>query len=765
MKNTKQAIALASAAALSVGMLAGCGGAASSAATASSESNSTATAEASTTAASDGTLVLAETGFESKFSPFFAASAADQDVIDLTQIALLGADRKGEMVLNGIEGETREYNGTDYTYHGPADCVVTENADGTVTYDIKLREDLKFSDGEPVTIDDVIFSMYVFLDPTYDGSVTMYSSPIVGLDEYRSSMTTLSKLIAEAGEDNTDNTKFTAEQQKAFWDAVNDGGVKFAQEIIDNCVENGAAADANDAAGAAAAWNLGELPAGATAKDMFELIGANYDWNFSSMEAETAGSKLSDLIPEDVYAYSTTGVNVGDAVASVAGIVKTGDYSMTLTTTELSTTMIYQLQMPIAPLHYYGDESLYDYDNNSFGFTKGDLSSVRAKTSAPMGAGMFTFSKYSDGVVYLDANPSYYDGAPKVAHVNMKETQEADKITGVQAGTIDISDPSYSLEVADQIADINGVEGEDGPVITTRLKDYRGYGYIALSAKNVNVGGDPASEASKDLRKAIMTVVAAYRDEGIDSYYGDTATVINYPISNTSWAAPSVTDDGYKVAYSTDVDGNDIYTSDMSSEDKYQAALQAALGYFEAAGYTVENGQVTAAPAGAKMEYQVNIGAGGNGDHPTFQTLTNAAAALKTIGFTLTVNDMANASDLYASYQSGAAEGWVAAWQSTNDPDMYQLYHSSGSTNYYNIDDADLDELIMAARQTTDQEARKAMYKEAMEIILDWGVELPVYQRSEATIFSTERVNIDTIAKDMTPYWTYKSELNNTELN
>ena len=761
MKNTKQAIALASAAALSVGMLAGCGGAASSAATASSESNSTATAEASTTAASDGTLVLAETGFESKFSPFFAASAADQDVIDLTQLGLLAADRKGEMVLNGIEGETREYNGTEYTYHGTSDCTVTENADGTVTYDIKLRDDLKFSDGEPVTIDDVIFSMYVYLDPTYDGSVTMYSTPIVGLEEYRNSMTTLSKLIAEAGEDNTDYTKFTEEQQKAFWDAVNDGGVKFAQEIVDTMLENGA----TDVASAAAGWGFDGLAADATAKDFFMAIGAQYDWNFSAMEAETAGSALSDLIPEDVYAYATTGVAVGDDVPSVAGIVKTGDYSMTLTTSELSTTMIYQLQMPIAPLHYYGDKSLYDYDNNSFGFPKGDLSVVRSKTGAPLGGGMFTFSKYSDGVVYLDANPDYFNGAPKVAHVNMKETQEADKITGVQAGTIDISDPSYSLEVADQIADINGVEGEDGPVITTRLKDYRGYGYIALSAKNVNVGGDPASEASKDLRKAIMTVIAAYRDEGIDSYYGDTATVINYPVSNTSWAAPSVTDDGYQIAYSTDVDGNEIYTSDMKSEDKYAAALQAALGYFEAAGYTVANGQITAAPAGAKMEYQINIGASGNGDHPSFQTLTNAAAALKTIGFTLTVNDMANASDLFASYQSGAAEGWVAAWQSTNDPDMYQLYHSQGATNYYTINDTDLDELIMAARQTTDQEARKAMYKEAMEIILDWGVELPVYQRSEATIFSTERVNIDTIAKDQTPYWTYKSELNNLELN
>ena len=757
MKNAKQAIALASAAALSLSMLAGCGSSASSAA--SSEAASTATAEA-TTSTSDGTLVLAETGFEGKFSPFFAASASDQDVIDLTQLGLLGADRKGEMILNGIEGETREYNGTDYTYYGTTDCVVTENDDGTVTYDLKLRDDLKFSDGEPVNIDYVIFSMYVFLDPTYDGSVTMYSTPIVGLEEYRNSMSTLSKLIAEAGEDNTDYTNFTEEQQKAFWDAVNDGGVKFAQEIVDYMMDNGA----TDVTSAAAGWGF-QLDDGATAKDFFLAIGENYDWSFSAMEAESAGSALSDLIPADVYAYATTGVSVGDAVNNVAGIVKTGDYSMTLTTSELSTTMIYQLQMPVAPLSYYGDKSLYDYDNNSFGFVKGDLSGVRAKTGAPMGSGMYTFNKYSDGVVYLDANPTYFDGAPKIAHVNMKETQEADKVTGVQAGTIDIADPSYSLEVADQIADINGAEGNDGPVITTRLKDFRGYGYIALSAKNVNVGGDPASEASKDLRKAIMTVIAAYRDEGIDSYYGDTATVINYPISNTSWAAPSVTDDGYKIAYSTDVDGNDIYTSDMKSEDKYAAALQAALGYFEAAGYTVENGQVTAAPAGAKMEYQINIGADGNGDHPSFQTLTNAAAALKTIGFTLTVNDMANASDLFASYQSGAAEGWVAAWQSTNDPDMYQLYHSKGSTNYYNIDDPDLDELIVAARQTTDQEARKAMYKEAMEIILDWGVELPVYQRSEATIFSTERVNIDTIAKDMTPYWTYMAELNTMELN
>ena len=36
-----------------------------------------------------------------------------------------------------------------------------------------------------------------------------------------------------------------------------------------------------------------------------------------------------------------------------------------------------QFTLPGSPSIYYGDEALYDYENNSFGFPKGDLSSVR----------------------------------------------------------------------------------------------------------------------------------------------------------------------------------------------------------------------------------------------------------------------------------------------------------------------------------------------------------------------------------------------------
>ena len=756
MKHAKKLLALLLALAM-VLALAACGGSGTPAASGSGAASGSADNGGSEHAAN--TLVAAATGFESKFSPFFAASADDQDVVDLTQLGLLVSDREGAPVLKSIEGETRTFNGTDYTYKGISDIDIVHNDDGTVDYNVTIRDDLKFSDGEPVTIDDAIFSMYVLNDPTYDGSATMYSCPIVGLEEYRQNNTTLSALLASLGEDNTDFSLVTEEQQTAFWKAVNEGLVAFAQEIVDYVKQATESPDLS-VADAASQWGF-DLDASATIKDFALAIGTQYDWNFSAMEAETAGSALADLIPEDVYNYSTTNVATGESAPNIAGIVRTGDYSMTVTTSEFDATFIYQLGFAVAPLHYYGDTAQYDYDNNSFGFPKGDLSIVREKSTTPLGAGAYTFANYADGTVYLDANPSYFDGEPKTAHINLKETQEADMLTGVQSGTLDIANPSYSKQVAQQIAEYNGTDELAGPVMTTELVDYRGYGYIGLAANNVKVGNDPASEQSKDLRKAIATVLAAYRDEGIDSYYGETADVINYPISNTSWAAPRVTDSGYKVAYSVDVNGNDIYTSGMTTEEKYDAALQAALGYFEAAGYTVTDGKLTAAPEGAKLEYMVNIGGGGQGDHPTFLILKNAADAFAKIGFTLTVNDLANTSELYASYQSGVAEMWCAAWQATADPDMYQLYHSQGSTNYYQINDSDLDEYIMTARQSDDQSYRKGLYKAAMEIIMDWGVELPVYQRSEAYVVSSERVDISSLPSDMTPYWGWKSEAQN----
>ena len=736
------------------------------------------------TPSADTPLVVGYSPFSSKFSPFFSETAYDQDVYAMTQIGLLTSDRTGAIILNGIEGETIEYNGTPYTYYGPADLTITENADGTVYYDFVLRDDITFSDGEPLTIDDVIFSMYVLCDPTYDGNSTLYAQPILGMEEYRAGMTTLAKALVAAGRENTDFTNWTEEQQTKFWDNIDKALVPFAQGIVDYCVESGYNEE-GDVAGASANWGFSGTSE--TVEDFAMEIGETYDWSFSAMEAEVGLSDaLADMMDADVYNdYPTIGIKTGESAPNIAGIQKTGDYSMRVVLTEVDAVAIYQLGVTIAPMHYYGDASLYDYDNNSFGFPKGDLSSVRAKTTQPMGAGPYKFIKFENGVVNFEANEDYYLGAPKTKYVNFLETlSDDDKLNGVVTGTIDITDPSMSVDTAKTITDKNGGEGLTGKVITTDLVNNLGYGYIGMNANVMNVGGDPASDASKNLRKAFGTVLSVYRDTAIDSYYGELASVINYPISDTSWAAPRPSDEGYKIAFSTAVDGSDIYTSDMTTEEKYAAASAAALDYLEAAGYTVTDGKVTAAPEGASLEYELWIPADGTGNHPSFMICTLARDALAELGINLIIKDLTNSSDLWDALEAGEVAMWAAAWGATVDPDMYQIYYSDvanagtasegqnqagganqGGSNYmYCIADAELDQLIMDARASTDQTYRKAMYKACLDIVIDWAVEIPVYQRQNAIIFSSERVDMSTVTPDITTFYGWMAEIEKLEL-
>ena len=775
MKKMRQMLAILMAGTMVAGLATGCGN---------GKNDGT---ESGSKASSDTPLVIASQDMSEKFSEFFAASVPDQQIADMTAAPLLENDRAGEIIMNGIKGETKEYNGTDYTYTGIADCNITENADGTVDYDFTLRDDVKFSDGEPLTADDLIFTYYVYCDPSYDGGAALGSLPIVGLDAYQSGSEVLYKYLLEKGADNTDFSVVTEDQQKKFFETdLPKAGEEFAQSIVDYCLANLDASDAkneiafsmenygygatNDdgtfsSAYTGKTWTLegDDVP---TLADFWDDLCANpkYEGDILAMaDAETAGTALTDCL-DDSY---KTAVQTGDSADHIEGIKKTGDYSVKVTLSTVDATALSQLgKITVQPLHYYGDASAYDYDNNQFGFTKGDLSSVRAKTSTPMGAGPYKFVKYENKTVYLEANENYWRGEPKTKNIQFKTTSEADMVPGVVQGTVDISSPSLSKAALEQICSENSNGEENGDTLSLTKTDYNGYGYIGMNSKNVCVGGDNASEQSKDLRKAIATVLAVYRDVAIDSYYGDAASVINYPISNTSWAAPQKSDADYKVAFSTDVNGNPIYTDGMSEDEKYDAALQAALGYFEAAGYTVQDGKLTAAPEGAKLEYELMIGGGGNGDHPSFAVVTAASEALAKIGFKLDINDLADSSILWNATEAGTAEIWCAAWSATLDPDMYQVYDSNGGSAYmYEIKSPELDQMVEDGRTNTDQTYRKAVYKEALDFIVDFAVEIPVYQRQECSLYSTERVNMDSVTPDQSTYYTWMNEAYNVELN
>ena len=728
------------------------------------------------------TIVQATATFGQKFSPFFATTTYDQDLVNLVTGSLLAADRGGAVIYNGIEGETINYNGTDYTYYGMGNVEVVMNDDGTVDYNLTMRDDIVFSDGTPATIDDVIFGIYVLSDPTYDGSSTLYALPIEGMEEYRNAMSSLATLLIAAGPDNTDFTLWSEDIQTAFWSDINEAGAKMAQEIIDYCVASyldyapdyiGASAEDVLADSALQTklgmflWGFdGDWFEGATAEDYWKAIYTAYEGDIvTASDTENAGTSLFDFIDNYSGKYSTA-VATGESVPNIKGIIRTGDYSLTVHMTEFSATAIYDVSFLVAPLHYYGDTALYDYENNSFGFVKGDLSTVRAKTTQPLGCGPYKFVSYENGVATLEANELYFQGKPVTDRLLIQESTDSDYVPGIVTGTFDVTSPAISEDTIKSIQDANSNGELTGDVLTTYLVDYRGYGYIGVSADLVNVNGEPASEASKNLRKAFMTLFAVHRDTVIHSYYGDRASVIEYPISNTSWAAPRPTDEGYQLAYSKDVDGNPIYTEGMSDEQKYVAAENAAIGYLKAAGYEFDEaaGIFTAAPENTSMSFEIMIPGDGIQDHPAYGIAVAASEALAKVGITLQVNDVGT-STWNNALEGNTAQMWAAAWQASVDPDMTQVYHSSNAhgqgtnSNHYAIDDEELDALIYDGRRSADTEFRKATYKQAMEIILDWGVELPTYQRKECYVTSTIRLDNDTMPKDLTPYWVWYAEI------
>jgi peptide/nickel transport system substrate-binding protein len=768
----------------------------------------------------DTPLVVAYEAFSQKFSPFFSETGYDQDVASLTQISLLTTDRVGGIIFNAIEGETVNYNGTDYLYKGPADTKVEyDEATDTTKYTARLRVGMKFSDGEPVTADDVIFTYYTFLDPSYTGSTTLASYDIVGLKDYQTQTTsevydkyaTIAADIFAAGADHewADTDSWTKEQQDDFWARLKDEWMAdvqgivnyvnanyrdaYAEEYIGKTPEEVAESEGLQIVLGMALWGYGEVadgvftasPSGTTydmvesfptVEDYYNETYAAYEGDpiaYASVESAVGADVLGNVNSDFIGFWGPQDESMGgEGVPNIAGIKKVDDYTVEVTVNGFSAPAVYSiLGVFVTPLHYYGDVAKYDYENNMFGFDFGDLSKQESLTATPMGAGPYKFVTYDNKVVYFEANENFYRGCPHIAEVQFKETVSAEVPSGVQTGTVDGGELTGSRARFEEVASYNSNGEITGDVITTNKVDNLGYGYAGINADTVNVAGEPGSDASKNLRKGLGTILAAYRDVAIDSYYGEAASVINYPISNTSWAAPQATDEDYKIAFSTDVDGNPIYTAEMTPEEKYAAAEAAALGYFEAAGFTVVDGKLSAAPEGAKLSYEVIVPGDGTGDHPAFAILTGAQSSLANIGMELKINDPADSNILWDALDAGTQELWTAAWGATIDPDMYQVYHSSGvvgeggsDSNHYHIRDAELDQLIVDARKSDDQNYRKAVYKQALDIIIDWAVEIPTYQRQNSVIFSTERINIDTITPDITTFWGWLNDIELVEM-
>ena len=99
------------------------------------------------------------------FNPYFFVNGWDENVTNVIFSRLIDWDSQGKLVPGLAESWTVSPDNKVYT--------------------IKLRPGLTFSDGSPLTAEDVAFTLTVLLDPSYDGDTDITLANIAGGADYK----------------------------------------------------------------------------------------------------------------------------------------------------------------------------------------------------------------------------------------------------------------------------------------------------------------------------------------------------------------------------------------------------------------------------------------------------------------------------------------------------------------------------------------------------------------------------------------------------
>ena len=806
-------------------------------------------------------LVIMTEELDGLFNPFYSTTANDATIIGMTQIAMLTTDYVNKEVKVDY-GNDKAVVVEDYQ------SVYNKDKDQTV-YTFVIKNGIKFSDGKPLTMNDVMFNLYVYLDPVYTGSSTMYSTDIVGLEEYRTQKAsssnadeedTISKsansraqirinelinLFRSAGKTGTagsydaDYNKMKAAIQAHSVSA----GYKSAVSLDKNSVTNKQLLEdyeytlklfkeelARDYEGAVSSFSEEPFKSytelnfadpvvafmalegfvkvdyvkvngkedkskiekvtlqynPSVVKDKNSAIDYVYNSNISTkldiilsywgtaatLKTEYAATAKEILLKENMgadglkyknisgivslgHTTDVPNVKIGDKTYTVAhqhnadGTVKNSAERdvLQITINGVDPKAVWNFAFSVAPQHYYAEGYTVDIANNKFGVEYGSFDFmkkvIQSKNRVPMGAGAYKASNasngenpsgsefYSNNIVYFKANSHFLLGAPKIEKIRYQVVSAANALDALQSGSVHFVTPQFTQLNIDKI---NSLESSGIKDLST---DQLGYGYIGINAGKVK---------DINLRKAIMSAMDT--SLALQYYSNGTAENIYWPMSTVSWAYPK--DENGKFSQFNEKDYPAVNFNDAD-------AIEAIQHYMGEAG-------VSAGDSSLKITFTI---AGANlTEHPTYAVFLKAAELLNSCGWNITV-----AADVQAltKLSTGSLAVWAAAWGTTVDPDMYQVYHKDSTATstlawgYNVIVDNDsfpeenaiinkLSAVIEEARETDLREERIPLYQEAMGYVLDLAIELPVYQRDVLYAYNSNVIKESSLPGELNPY-------------
>lgn len=834
-------------------------------------------------------LIMASQDVDKVFNPFYSSSAADGSVIGMTQIGMLGNDSKGN-VTTAKDGDAVVV----YDYESKYD-----KASDTTTYKFVLRNDVRFSNNTPLTMKDVLFNLYVYLDPVYAGSSTIYSTDIVGLKAYRTQQSTeneqdsyreqfetvayqrIANLVQAADyvndEHKDDNEPLTIDSFRGYLeDYVKENGANYADVVADydKAIELFKEEIDTDWNNSKDSWqdisfiakrkddygNKIEYksdPKDTTTPDdkrfktdveVFLYMEGFIKWNAKDevLEAKTAydyreyrdlteqeakdlvinatipssisavvqwyqtSNTLYEYIVNDAMEKATSGVgqlqysnisgikfaNRTEAVTvngvtypamdnnyEADGTVKDGyNEVLSITINKVDPKAIWNFAFAVAPMYYYSNQEeieKFDYESH-FGVTyssqtfQQNVIKDKDKIGVPVGAGAYqavnkdgskdnvTAGGFFDGTtIYYTRNDYFIDPVTKtyatIKNIRFRIVPTTGLTNALYTKEVDYCEPNAKPETSAELATKRS-EGIGKQEVKTS-----GYGYIGVNAGKVE---------KLTVRQAIMHSIDT---QEVVNYYGTSAEAIYRSMSKENWAYPTgcssyypyiggkipsdldAVSPNYKY-YVTEVLGKT--SGEELTEDEQKAFIDYLIG---------DLGGVAKDSYGNYdgLVYTFTI-AGASEDHPAFAAMSHAAEFLNNIGMQITVSKDSNA---LTKLTTGALDVWAAAWGSTIDPDMYQVYHKESKANsiknwgypeilrnkskYPEENDIidELSDLIEAGRETENQEMRKNIYSQALDLVMELAVELPTYQRTDLFAYNINKIQESTLnLTDLTSY-------------
>ncbi len=459
-------------------------------------------------------LKIGVSGLQGVFNPFYAESEADRQVVSQMFKSIQYKNGNNKLINYG--------GGISYEFVG----------DTQVKYTVSINENLRFSNGKNVTIDDVIFFYHFIADATYDGTYSdWYLNDIVGLKEYyfddknyQSSISDIESrinanytLTTIETDDYVDYLVATRLEEKfnGKLDSASPYGVTWEEYLK----SHGYSEAISDLGGNPSSGNVVKLVATA--------------------EAETNPLSYN---PEDWYRqklyseYIKKNYANGIDVESISGIKKVNDYTCTVLFNSRNINALAQLNALLVSKEYLGVE-----------YIKGAADKIKEMNGYDVCSGSYIVTEYADGVVSMVSSNFSGEGLCEFSNLKFVEMSENDDpVKLVTSGKIDVAQTLATAKTINSLSNKNVkyfIENKDSYVSlflnTRKLDPSARKALVGLCNVNNAVEKEIGSYYTRPLRP-ISVRFEEYPSDVTSPYYSESAFTVYNMGSGTKVSQVSV---------------------------------------------------------------------------------------------------------------------------------------------------------------------------------------------------------------------------------